>query len=100
MYIRVFAAAIKYQIPALQKLAASKFSRAAEINWNHSSFAEATHIAYPTTSEGVRDIRDTVVKTIHEHYSLLDKVSIETAVKDIAAPNFELLRVSHVACLL
>ncbi|KAK3613536.1 hypothetical protein LTR56_027823 [Elasticomyces elasticus] len=89
------AAAVKYRIPALQKLAASTFSRVAQINCNDRSFAEATRIAYTTTSEDIRDLRDTVVKSIKEHCSLLDKVSIETAVKDIAALNFELLRMAH-----
>ncbi|KAK3615700.1 hypothetical protein LTR56_026431 [Elasticomyces elasticus] len=37
MHAKVFAAAVKYQIPALQKLAASKFSRAAQVNLQHCS---------------------------------------------------------------
>ncbi|KAK1808636.1 hypothetical protein LTR12_016998 [Friedmanniomyces endolithicus] len=95
MHAKVFAAAVKYQVPALQKLATSKFRRAAKINWNDSSFAEATRIAYTTTPEDLRDIRDTVVKTISEHPTLLQRTSIESAVKDIAALNFELLRKAY-----
>ncbi|KAK3619918.1 hypothetical protein LTR22_025804, partial [Elasticomyces elasticus] len=95
MHAKVFAAAVKYQLPALQKLAASKFSRAAQINWNDRSFAEATRIAYTTISEDIRDLRDTVLKSINEHCSLLDKASIETAVKDIAALNFDVLRMAR-----
>ncbi|KAK4897486.1 hypothetical protein LTR49_027973 [Elasticomyces elasticus] len=95
MHAKVFAAAVKYQIPALQKLAASKFRRAAQISWNDRSFAEATRIAYTTTSEDIRDIRDIVVKSINEHCSLLDKASVETAIKDIATLNFELLRMAR-----
>ncbi|KAK4897882.1 hypothetical protein LTR49_027917, partial [Elasticomyces elasticus] len=52
MRAKVLAAAFKYQIPAVQKLAASKFSRAAKINWNDSSFAEATRIAYTIRCSG------------------------------------------------
>ncbi|KAK5111419.1 hypothetical protein LTR85_012149 [Meristemomyces frigidus] len=95
MHAKVFAAAVKYQVPALQKLATSKFRRAAEINWKDSSFAEAARIAYTTTPECVRDIRDTVVKTISDHPILLQRTSIESTVKDIAALNFELLHKAY-----
>ncbi|KAK4895212.1 hypothetical protein LTR49_028294 [Elasticomyces elasticus] len=95
MYAKVFAAAVKYQVPALQKLATSKFRHAAEINWKDSSFAEAVRIAHSTTPEYVRDIRDIVVKTISEHPTLLQRTNMENTVKDIAALNFELLRKAY-----
>ncbi|KAK3634619.1 hypothetical protein LTR56_015199 [Elasticomyces elasticus] len=95
MHARVFAAAEKYKVPALRELSASKFADAAEISWDHTQFAEAARIVYSTTPDHVRELRDTVVKTVHDHRELLDKLSIENAVKDIAALNFELLRMAR-----
>ncbi|KAK3615157.1 hypothetical protein LTR56_026767 [Elasticomyces elasticus] len=95
MHAKVFAAAVKYQVFALQELAATKFASATETSWNHTKFAEAARIAYTTTVEEVRELRDAVGRAIHEHPELLDKLSIETAVKDNAALNYELLRMAR-----
>lgn len=95
MHAKVFAAAVKFDIPALRKLSASKFASAAEVNWNHITFAEAVRSACTTTPDDVRELRDIVSNTIHCQSHVLDKVSIEAVVKDIGALNFELISLAR-----
>ena len=72
MHARVFAAATKYDVLALQKLAASKFAEAAQSSWDHPSFADAARIAYTTTPDSVRDLRNIVGATLNSHVNLLN----------------------------
>ncbi|KAK5732171.1 hypothetical protein LTR17_010748 [Elasticomyces elasticus] len=82
MHAKVFAAAVKYDVLALQELASIKFAAAASRNWNHATFADAVRVAYTTTSDNVRGLRDTVCETLHSHPSLLDKASFMTAARE------------------
>ncbi|KAK1067296.1 hypothetical protein LTR12_014367 [Friedmanniomyces endolithicus] len=91
MHAKVFAAAVKYQVPALQAMAASKFIAAVEVSWDNDIFAEAAHIVYTTTPEEVRALREEVAKTITEHGALLKKAAIEAVVRDIDGLAYELL---------
>ncbi|TKA63295.1 hypothetical protein B0A55_10383 [Friedmanniomyces simplex] len=84
MHARVFAAAVKYQVQALQVLAASKFTAAVEASWDHDDFAEAAHIVYTTTPEEARALRNEVAKCITEHGALLDKAAVEAVVRGIS----------------
>ncbi|KAK4950752.1 hypothetical protein LTR10_010745 [Elasticomyces elasticus] len=94
MHAKVFAAAVKYQVAALQDLAATKFSIAASHGWEHPTFADAVLVAYTTTPDSMRQIRDVVATIILRHNSLLDKGCIEDVVKMIPNLNFELLRLA------
>ncbi|KAK4544710.1 hypothetical protein LTR36_003959 [Oleoguttula mirabilis] len=95
MHAKVFAAAVKYQVPALKSLAASKFAGAVKANTNHDSFAEAAHIVYTTTPEDVRNLRDVVATTLTEHDKLLNSAEIETVVRSISGLAYELLKKSR-----
>ncbi|KAK3634316.1 hypothetical protein LTR56_015350 [Elasticomyces elasticus] len=95
MHGKVFAAAVKYQVLALQDLAASKFAAAAKASWDHPTFAEAARVAYTTTTDDFRQLRDTVSSVLHQHKGLIDKVSIERVVKATPDLHFELLRMAR-----
>ncbi|KAK5696067.1 hypothetical protein LTR97_008487 [Elasticomyces elasticus] len=58
MHAKVFAAAVKYDVSALQRLASAKFAAAASSNWDHTTFADAIRIAYSTTPDDNRGLRD------------------------------------------
>ena len=92
VHARVFALAVKYQIPALKDLAASKFASAVESDWNHSSLTEALRVVHSTTPEDARELRDIVAKVLLTHEKLLDKPEVESAVLDIRRLAYELLR--------
>ncbi|KAK5123679.1 hypothetical protein LTR85_002315 [Meristemomyces frigidus] len=95
MHAKVFAAAVKYRVPALKDLAAEKFAAAVAINFNHASFAEAARIAYTTTPEDMREIRDQVVEVIHANAELLMKHDVMEVVHGDSNLSCELLRKAH-----
>ncbi|KAK3658020.1 hypothetical protein LTR56_000772 [Elasticomyces elasticus] len=95
MHAKVYAVAVKYQVPALQDLATRKFVAAVAANWNHDSFAEAAHIVYTTTPDESRALRSVVVKTLLQYGSLLDKPAVEGLVCGISGLAFELLKGSR-----
>lgn len=95
MHAKIFAVAVKYQVPALRKMSASRFAEDAEISWDHSHFAEVGHVVYTATPEDVRELRDIVLATINDHPDLLDKASVEEVMKDVGALSFKLLRVAR-----
>ncbi|KAI7457853.1 hypothetical protein KC351_g18463 [Hortaea werneckii] len=92
MHAKVFAAAVKYQIAALSKLAAKKFEDAVEVNWRHETFVEAIRIVYSTTPGDVRALRDVVTTTIHRHDDTLLKLDgVLQVVKESKEVMFDLL---------
>ncbi|KAK5720365.1 hypothetical protein LTR17_015082 [Elasticomyces elasticus] len=95
IHAKVFAVAVKYQVIALQGLAATKFAAATATSWDHPSFAEASRIAYTTTPEEFRQLRDTVSQTIHKHDNLLNKRDMESVIKATPDLHFELLRMAR-----
>ncbi|RMY85085.1 hypothetical protein D0862_11267 [Hortaea werneckii] len=96
MHAKVFAAAVKYQVAALSKLAAKKFKDAVRINWRHDSFAEAVPIVYSTTPGDVRALRDVVTITLHGHAgTLLKHDGVAEVVKENKDVMFDLLCKGH-----
>ncbi|KAK4561424.1 hypothetical protein LTR86_004742 [Recurvomyces mirabilis] len=95
MDAKVFAAATKYQVLPLQTLASSKFEAAAKLSWSHHSFVEAARIAYTTTPDDVRAVRDIVARTLHSHDNLLDSPGVEALMLEIQSLPFELLRMAR-----
>jgi len=93
-HANVFAAAVKYDVPALRRLAVSKFKAAARKDWADPSFAEAAHIAYTTTADDVRDLRDIVGTTINGHQQLLDRPGMEGVLRSNTDLMLELLRMA------
>ncbi|KAK3117986.1 hypothetical protein LTR53_000138 [Teratosphaeriaceae sp. CCFEE 6253] len=92
MHALVFAAATKYQVPALQGLAASKFIDAVEVDWDDDDFAQAAHVVYTTTAEEVRTLRDEVARVINDHWTLLENPAVEAVVCSINGLAYELLK--------
>ncbi|KAK0294907.1 hypothetical protein LTS00_006373 [Friedmanniomyces endolithicus] len=92
MHAKVFAAAVKYQVPALQATAASKFTAAIKTNWDHDDFAEAAHTVYTTTPDEVRALRDEVANTIAKHGALVEKAEVEAVVCAIDGLAYQLLK--------
>ncbi|KAK3717599.1 hypothetical protein LTR37_005665 [Vermiconidia calcicola] len=92
LHAKVFAAAVKYQVPALKALAASKFKHAVNANWNHPTFADAVHNVYTTTPQEVVELRDIVADALNTHSDLLEKAEIETVVLDIPRLAFDLMK--------
>ena len=95
MHARIFAAAVKYQIPALKSLAASKFSLAVDSNWKHPTFAEAARIVYITTPDNIRELRDTVSDVITTRVELLESPEIKELLLGATGLAYELLRKSR-----
>ncbi|KAI7287010.1 hypothetical protein KC345_g807 [Hortaea werneckii] len=92
MHAKIFAAAVKYQVSGLRTLAAGKFREAVRVNWHHKTFAEAARIAYETTYEEERVLRDAVITTLDRHANeLLKRDEIEALVKNDSDLMYELL---------
>ncbi|TKA25335.1 hypothetical protein B0A50_06239 [Salinomyces thailandicus] len=94
-HAKVYAAAVKYHVPALATLAAAKFQKAVDVNWDHNSFAVAVHLAYTTTPKESRDLRETVASAITRHDNLLYKPEVEATVCGITRLAYELLKKSR-----
>jgi len=95
MHAKVFAVAIKYHIPTLRELAATKFAAVLDDSEDHGAIAEAARVAYTTTDDDTRDLRDVVVDALHASPQLLDKESINRVVRDVDGLGTELLRKAH-----
>ena len=91
-HAKIFAIAVKYQVPALQALAASRFQKAVDCGWDHSSFAETITLVYTSTPEETKELRKIVMESLDQHDSLLDKPEIEAAVCEINTLAFQLLK--------
>ncbi|KAI6849644.1 hypothetical protein KC323_g9571, partial [Hortaea werneckii] len=92
MHAKVFAAAVKYQVAGLSKLAAKKFKDAVKVNWHDGTFAEAVHIVYTTTPAHVRALRDVVTKILHCYGdTLLELDDVMQVVKNNKDIMFDLL---------
>nr|POF22197.1 hypothetical protein CFP56_36282 [Quercus suber] len=91
-HAKVFAAAVKYQIPALRALATGKFQIAAQKAWNNDEFCEAVQIVYETTPEVCRELRDVVADTIMAHRTLLEKPEMTAVILSIDRLAYELLK--------
>ncbi|KAI7200272.1 WD40 repeat-like protein [Hortaea werneckii] len=96
LHAKIFAAAVKYQVPGLRTLAAENFREAVRGNWHHETFAEAARIAYETTYEEERALRDTVTATLDRHgNALLKRDEIKAFVKNQNDLMYELLCMSR-----
>jgi hypothetical protein len=76
-------------------MAAHKFSNATWSNAAHPSFAETILKVHTTTSEDVKELRNTVSKTLTSNKALLAKKDIEDDVKSVDGLAFELFRISQ-----
>ncbi|KAF7196243.1 hypothetical protein HII31_02310 [Pseudocercospora fuligena] len=94
VHARVFAAAVKYQIPALIGIAVVKFAAAVGHNRAHDSFAKTILTVYTTTASDVRQLRDILADTLNKHDELLDSESVAETVRGLEGLSWELFRKS------
>ncbi|KAK7921500.1 hypothetical protein PG985_009522, partial [Apiospora marii] len=76
-HTKVYALAEKYLINGLKALALRKFNEAAAAHWACDEFLEAAQVAYESTVETDRGMRDAVVQTFYIHPELLDKEEVQ-----------------------
>ena len=91
-HARMYSLADKYGIGGLKVLAQQKFEQAVRQQWDSEEFAPAVHVVYASTPDGDRSLRDVVMETIYSYKSLLQKLEVETAVRDIPGLAFDLLK--------
>ncbi|SMQ49234.1 unnamed protein product [Zymoseptoria tritici ST99CH_3D7] len=93
-HAKVFAMACKYGIPELKREARDQFIEAVADHWSHESFAQAIEEVYHSTSEGVGELREVVVKTILDNHKLLEDKNVEAAISSIDGLAYNLLKQS------
>jgi hypothetical protein len=87
LHAKVYALADKYEVLALKDLALRNYETAAARDWNVPDFPESIQIAYTTTPESDRGIRDIVTKTATAHtHELLRSNTAFSAVLGSNAP--------------
>jgi len=92
MHAKVFAAAVKYQVSALQTLSAVKFTAAVQTRWDDDTFAEAARVVYTTTPEDVSVLRESVLDALQQHTSLLEKAGVEAVMREIGGLSFDFVK--------
>ncbi|SMY22941.1 unnamed protein product [Zymoseptoria tritici ST99CH_1A5] len=91
-HARIFAAAVKYHVVALQAMAVAKFKAAIQSNSDRTSLAQTVTTVYTTTPDDVRELRDIVAETLTKDSSLLSRSDVRTAVCNLNGLSFDLLR--------
>lgn len=67
--LRVHAAAEKYLLPNLKRLAATKFEQRAQTEWKSEGFANAVYEAYVSLLESDSGLKQKIVQIVNEHRS-------------------------------
>lgn len=72
-HVKLFATAVKYQVPGLRHLAASKFKYETTHceAWKDADFAKAISTIYSSTPDEVKELRTLAEKTLHAHFEEL-----------------------------
>lgn len=91
-HAKVFALAVKYQVPALKILATNKFQAAINVAWAHPSLAQVITTVYSSTPDDVAELRDIVAVALTKRKSLLERPEIEVAVCNINTLAYRLLK--------
>jgi hypothetical protein len=89
----MYALGDKYQVVGLQHLAASKFRACLAEHWNSPDFITAVQIAYTSTPDSNRMLRDVVVQGFKDHFSIdiTKDPAIEAKLDTIDELSFALL---------
>ena len=92
-HARLYAMASKYDIPPLKTLATNKLSSEARQEWDSGDFARAIVVAFGSTSDTDRGLRDTITSVILEHASAMSSDElIAAAISSIEGLAFELFK--------
>lgn len=66
----MYALGDKYEVQGLSTKALDKFKKSLQYHWNSEDFINATQIAYTTTPESNRGLRDAVVRAIKDYFGV------------------------------
>ncbi|GAB7362806.1 hypothetical protein MBLNU230_g3109t1 [Neophaeotheca triangularis] len=80
---QAFAIAVKYLVPGLRELAASRFEQAVNRDWMMHCFAPTVYVVFKSTPEDVKELRSVIVQAIVHHRRLLKEPDIIAAMEDI-----------------
>lgn len=96
-HAKLFALAVKNQVPALRDLAKNKFQYAISSGWNHESLGQVITLVFSSMPEDAPQLRDIVATALTENEKLLDKLEIEAAVCSINTLAYRLLKMRSAA---
>lgn len=91
IHARVYSLATKYGVQGLGSLAVEKFQSEVVVHWDSSDFLQATEVAYTSTAETVRGLRDIIVRTFFDNPSLMRKDEGTQLVKRVEGLAFDIL---------
>ncbi|KAK5996373.1 hypothetical protein PT974_01707 [Cladobotryum mycophilum] len=91
VHAKMYALAEKYDLGALKQLALEKFKRGVMTKWATMDFLEAAELAFTSTVETDRALREVVVNTLVNHRSLLRTMSTQAVLKRVENLAFEVL---------
>ncbi|KAK5707672.1 hypothetical protein LTR97_000210 [Elasticomyces elasticus] len=83
--VLIHIAADKYDIPALQSLAASKFNTRAQEEWKLEAFADAAELIYTAAADRDHQLRNTVVAVATKHGRDLSTQEQGSRFREVAA---------------
>lgn len=94
IHATMYALADKYQVDGLGRLAKEKFESCLHHHANSDDFVNAVQIAYSSTPDSNRGLRDAVVKAFLKHFKidLKDIPGIETKLESIDELSFLLIK--------
>lgn len=95
-HAKLFAMAVKYQVVALQRLAAGKFKAEAYRHWDHEDFPKAVHLVYTTTPDEVSQLREAAVDVLHTYYDyFVGRPDVQSLLRSINGLACDLLNRDH-----
>lgn len=84
LYAKVYAIGDKYGIPSLKEVALAKFQKTAELAWSVDEFCIAVRIAFTTTMDEDRGLRNIVVRVLKERTrDVAENATMERTTRDI-----------------
>ncbi|KAK3304835.1 uncharacterized protein B0T15DRAFT_568536 [Chaetomium strumarium] len=93
-HIRIYALAEKYLIRRLKTVAVRKFKAEVTIPFRSLDiydFIHAMEVAYTSTIEDDRSLRDVVVETLYKHPHWLDKEEVRDVMKELGALMYDFI---------
>ncbi|KAH6985482.1 hypothetical protein EDB80DRAFT_656007 [Ilyonectria destructans] len=87
LHAKVYALGEKYNTSGLKTLAFEKFDDEGEDHGDTDDFLVAAEVAYNSTVDHDRSLRDIVVKTRGKHSCLLDKKPVQDVIKRLDLPE-------------
>ena len=98
LHAKIYALGEKYEIRDLKALAFQKFSFEILKHHSSSSFREAAWVAYTSTVDGDRGMRNVVIDTVVKHRYLLQQEAFQQVVKETELGFDLLMRLAQHKC--